>query len=62
MRTLLWSYLGWRRFSRDMSAFEIRHFLSFSVADKRELRVLWSALIRSRQSMPTQSRCGIINP
>ena len=23
---------------------------------------LWSAFIRSRQSMPTQSRCGIINP
>jgi hypothetical protein len=24
--------------------------------------LLWSAFIRSRQSMPTQSRCGIINP
>ncbi len=39
MRTLLWSYLGWRRFPRDMSAFEVRHFFSFSVADRRELRV-----------------------
>jgi hypothetical protein len=39
MRTLLWSYLGWRRFPRDMSAFEVRHCFSFSVADRRELRV-----------------------
>lgn len=39
MRTLLWSYLGWRRFPRDMSAFELRHIFSFSVADRRELRV-----------------------
>lgn len=39
MRTLLWSYLGARRFPRDMSAFELRHFFSFSIADRRELRV-----------------------
>lgn len=30
MRTLLWSYLGWRRFTREMSAFEVRRFFSFS--------------------------------
>ncbi len=36
MRTLLWSYLGWRQFPRDTSAFEVRHFFSFSVADRRE--------------------------
>jgi hypothetical protein len=26
MRTLLWSYLGWRRFPRELSAFEVRRF------------------------------------
>jgi hypothetical protein len=46
MRTLLWSYLGWRRFPRDMSAFELRHFFSFSVADRRELRVRYPRRLR----------------
>jgi hypothetical protein len=46
MRTLLWSYLGWRRFPRDMSAFEVRHFFSFSVADRRELRVRYPRRLR----------------
>jgi hypothetical protein len=26
MRTRLLSYLGWRQFPREMSAFEVRHF------------------------------------
>jgi hypothetical protein len=46
MRTLLWSYLGWGRFPRDMSAFELRHFFSFSVADRRELRVRYPRRLR----------------
>ena len=45
MRTLL-SYLGWRRFPPDMSAFEVRHFFSFSVADKRESRVRYPRRLR----------------
>ncbi len=28
MRTRLWSCLGWRRFPRDMTAFEARRFVS----------------------------------
>lgn len=46
MRTLLWSYLGWRRFPRDMSAFEVRHFFSFSLADRRELRIRYPRRLR----------------
>jgi hypothetical protein len=37
MRALLWSYLGQRQFLREMSRFEIRHFLTLADADRREL-------------------------
>jgi hypothetical protein len=37
MRALLWSYLGQRQFQREMSRFEIRHFLTLADADRREL-------------------------
>jgi hypothetical protein len=46
MRTLLWSYLGWHRFPRDMSAFEMRHFFSFSAVNRRELRVRYPGRLR----------------
>jgi len=39
MRTLLWSYLGQRQFSREISRFEIQHFFTLTDADRRELRV-----------------------
>jgi hypothetical protein len=38
MRALLWSYLGWRRFPRELSAFEVRQFFSFSPEDRYALR------------------------
>jgi hypothetical protein len=38
MRTLLWSYLGWRRFSREMSSFEVREFFTFDLAVRQRLR------------------------
>jgi hypothetical protein len=38
MRALLWSYLGWRRFLRELSAFEVRQFFSFSPEDRHALR------------------------
>jgi hypothetical protein len=37
MRTLLWSYLGWRRFPRELGAFEVRHFLSLTRRDREAL-------------------------
>jgi hypothetical protein len=52
MRTLLWSYLGWRRFPRDMSSFEVRHFFSLSIADRRELRVRYPRRLRLRPLSP----------
>ena len=38
MRTLLRSYLGWRRFPRELSAFEVRHFFSLTRRDREALR------------------------
>jgi hypothetical protein len=38
MRTLLWSYLSCRRFPRELSAFEVRHFFSLSRRDRESLR------------------------
>ena len=38
MRTLLWSYLGWRRFPRELSAFEVRRCFAFSPQDRQQLR------------------------
>ncbi len=34
MRTLLWSYLGWHRFPRELSPFEVRRFFSLSLPDR----------------------------
>ena len=38
MRTLLWSYLGWHRFPRELSLFEVRRFFSLSLPDRHVLR------------------------
>jgi hypothetical protein len=38
MRTLLWSYLGWRRFPRELTAFEVRHFFCLNARDRQVLR------------------------
>ena len=38
MRTLLWSYPGWRRFPRELNVFEVSRFFSFSPEDRRALR------------------------
>jgi TnpA family transposase len=46
MRTLLWSYLGWRRFPRQMNAFEIRQFFTLNARDRRELRVRYPRRLR----------------
>ena len=46
MRTLLWTYLGWRRFPRELSEFEVRRFFSFSTKDRRELRVRYPVRLR----------------
>lgn len=46
MLTLLWSYLGWRTFPGDMNDFEVRHFFSLSVTDKRELRIRYPRRLR----------------
>jgi hypothetical protein len=38
MRSLLWSYLGSRRFPREMSTFEVRRFFTLSGDDRPVLR------------------------
>jgi len=38
MRTLLWSPPRWRRFLRELSAFEARRFFSLGPADRQILR------------------------
>jgi len=38
MGVLVWSYPGWRRFSRELSGFELRGFFALEAGDRRELR------------------------
>ena len=38
MRSMLWSYFGRRRFSQEMSAFEVGRFFSLSTDDRHVLR------------------------
>ena len=38
MRTLLWSYLGWRQFPRELSTFEVRQFFSLRLRERHVLR------------------------
>jgi TnpA family transposase len=37
MSTLLWSYLGWHGFPRELSSFEVRRFFSLSLPDRHVL-------------------------
>jgi Domain of unknown function (DUF4158) len=46
MHTVLWTYLGWRRFPRELTSFEARRFFSFSARDRRELRVRYTRRLR----------------
>jgi TnpA family transposase len=46
MHTVLWTYLGWRRFPRELTSFEARRFFSFSAKDRRELRVRYTRRLR----------------
>ena len=46
MDTLLWTYLGWRRFPRELTLFEIRRFFALSAKDRRELRVRYPVRLR----------------
>jgi len=46
MGALLWSYLGWRRFPRELSGFELRRFFALEASDRRELRVRYPRRLR----------------
>ncbi len=46
MHTVLWTYLGWRRFPRELTSFEARRFFSFNAKDRRELRVRYTRRLR----------------
>jgi hypothetical protein len=46
MGALMWSYLGWRRFPRELSGFELRRFFALEASDRRELRVRYPRRLR----------------
>jgi hypothetical protein len=46
MHTVLWTYLGWRRFPRGLTSVEARRSFSFSAKDRRELRVRYTRRLR----------------
>jgi hypothetical protein len=52
MRTVLWSYLGWPRFPRELSLFEVRRFFSLSLPDRHVLRRRFRS--RARLGAPLQ--------
>lgn len=52
MHALLWTYLGWRRFSRDLSRFDLCRFLSLNAQDRRELRVRYPVRLRLGVAVP----------
>lgn len=56
MGTLLWSYLGWHRFPRELSSFEVRRFFSFSLADRHVLR----RRFRSRARLGAAIQLGFV--
>jgi len=56
MSTLLWSYLGWRRFPRELSAFEVRRFFSLGPADRQVLR----RRFRSRARLGAAIQLGFV--
>jgi hypothetical protein len=56
MRSVLWSYLGSRRFPRDMSPFEVRRFFSLSSDDRYLLR----RRFRSRARLEAAIQLGFV--
>jgi hypothetical protein len=46
MHSVLWTYLGWRKFPRELTSFEARRFFTFSATDRRELRVRYTRRLR----------------
>lgn len=46
MHSVLWTYLGWRKFPRELTGFEARRFFTFSAADRRELRIRYTRRLR----------------
>jgi TnpA family transposase len=56
MPTLLWSYLGWQRFPRELSAFEVRRFFSLSLPDRQWLRQRF----RSRARLGAALQLGFV--
>jgi hypothetical protein len=56
MRTLLWSYLGWHRFPRELSPFEVRRFFSLSLPDRDVLR----RRFRSRARLGAALQLGFV--
>ena len=61
MRTLPWTYLGWRRFPRDLSTFEVRRFFSFTASDRRERRVRFPVRGVASFSLPKVTVGTIVN-
>jgi hypothetical protein len=56
MRTLLWSYLGWHRFPRELSLFEVRQFFSLARSDRQALR----RRFRSRARLGAALQLGFV--
>ena len=56
MRTLLLSFLGWRRFPRELNASEVRRFFSLTPADRQVLR----RRFRSRVRLGASIRLGFV--
>ena len=56
MRSLLWSYLGSRRFPREMSTFEVRRFFTLSRDDRLVLR----RRFRSRSRLAAALQLGFV--
>jgi len=56
MRSLLWSYLGSRRFPREMSTFEVRRFFTLSSDDRHVLR----RRFRSRSRLGAALQLGFL--
>ena len=46
MHAVLWTYLGWRKFPRQLTSFEARRFFTFTASERRELRVRYTKRLR----------------
>ena len=56
MPSLLWSYLGSRRFPREMSPFEVRRFFTLS----RDDRLILRRRFRSRSRLAAALQLGFV--